>query len=299
MVELARRLTHHRWFSRLVLGLILASAALVAAETSASLVRRAGPILELLQGLVLAAFVAELGLRLLASARQPRAFLRDGWNLFDLTVVLASLLPSVGPLATVARLARVLRVARLVSASRELRLIVGTMLRSIPSLGHVALLLALLLFIYAVLGVHWFRDTDPSRFGGLGPALLTLFQVLTLEGWVEVQRGVAAAHPLSWLYFASFILVAVFVVVNLFIAVVLNNLEEVRAELARDAEERAPAASRPAPFSRAAATSGWRPLQHPARSALPGGRREDGAGRRRGGADEALPVSHRQRGGGG
>jgi voltage-gated sodium channel len=59
---------------------------------------------------------------------------RDGWNVFDLTVVAASLQPQAGAFAMVARL---LRVARLVSVFPELRLIVSDMLRSISSMGHI------------------------------------------------------------------------------------------------------------------------------------------------------------------
>ena len=65
----------------------------------------------------------------------------DGWNVFDFSVVALSLLPAAGPFATVARLARVLRVARAVSSMPELRLIIGTMLRSIRSMGHVVMML--------------------------------------------------------------------------------------------------------------------------------------------------------------
>jgi voltage-gated sodium channel len=135
----------------------------------------------------------------------------------------------------------VLRVARLVSVSPKLRLIVGTMTRSIPSLAHVSLLLGLLLYLYAVIGVNLFGAHDPAHWGGLGRAHLTLFQMLTLEGWVEIQAQVMARLPWAWIYFGSFVIIAVFVVVNLFIAVVLNNLDEIREEdrrAALDAAER-------------------------------------------------------------
>jgi voltage-gated sodium channel len=112
----------------------------------------------------------------------------------------------------------------------ELRLIVSTMLRSIPSMGHILMMLGLLLYVYAVLGLYLFRELDPGRWGTLGAALLTLFQMLTLEGWVEVQAAVIEKQPFAWVFFASFVFVAVFVVVNLFIAVVLNNLETVKVE---------------------------------------------------------------------
>jgi voltage-gated sodium channel len=155
---------------------------------------------------------------------------------FDFAVVAASLLPQGGAFAMVARLARLMRVTRLVSAFPELRLIIGTMVRSIPSMGHVIVLLSLLLYVYAVVGFHFFRAADPVHWGSLGAALLTLFQMLTLEGWVEIQAAVFDAYPLAWIYFSSFVFVAVFVVVNLFIAVVINNLESVKHEQQVDAD---------------------------------------------------------------
>jgi voltage-gated sodium channel len=130
----------------------------------------------------------------------------------------------------VSRLARLLRVARLVSVSPDLRLIIETMLRSIPSMGHVAMLLGLLIYVYAILGYYMFHRQDPVHWGTLGQALLSVFQLLTLEGWVELQEVLIPAYPWVWLYFSSFVIVGVFIVINLFIAVVLNNLETVRSE---------------------------------------------------------------------
>jgi voltage-gated sodium channel len=102
------------------------------------------------------------------------------------------------------------------------------MLRSIPSMGHVIALLSLLLYVYGVVGFHMFHRVAPEHWGTLILSLETLFQTLTLEGWIEVAEK--SRHPLSWIYFTSFIVVAVFVVTNLFIAVVINNLDRVRDE---------------------------------------------------------------------
>ena len=128
-----------------------------------------------------------------------------------------------------ARLIRVLRVLRLVSAMPQLRLIVATLVRSIPSMGHVLMLLAIIFYIYAITGFHLFHQHDAEHWGSLGAALLTLFQIVTLEGWVEVMEQAIQFRPWSWLYFVSFVLIGTFVVLNLFIAVVVNNLEASKA----------------------------------------------------------------------
>jgi voltage-gated sodium channel len=226
----SKRLSESNAFHVAVVAVILANAVLVGLETSRTLVARVPSLFSAAHAVILALFIAELVVRAAAHGFHLGKFLRDGWNLFDFLVVALSLLPGVGAFATIARIARVLRVARLVSVSPKLRLIVGTMTRSIPSLAHVSLLLGLLLYLYAVIGVNLFAAHDPQHWGSLRLALLTLFQILTLEGWVEVQAAVIVAAPWAWVYFASFVIVAVFVVVNLFIAVVLSNLDEIREE---------------------------------------------------------------------
>jgi voltage-gated sodium channel len=217
-------------FHAAVVAVILANALLVGLETSRSLVAAYRPLFSAAHGVVLTLFAVELVIRAGAYGFRLGEFLRDGWNLFDFLVIALSLVPGVGVFATVGRVARVVRVARLVSVSPKLRLIVGTMMRSIPSLVHVSLLLGLLLYVYAVIGVNLYGPHDPARWGSLRGALLTLFQILTLEGWVEVQDALMPTAPWAWVYFASFIVLAVFVVVNLFIAVVLNNLDEIKEE---------------------------------------------------------------------
>ena len=224
-------------FHRTVVMLILANAVLMGLETSPAIAARWGQALAGAQVAFQLAFVVEIVLRIAANGRKPAGFFRDGWNVFDLAVVGASFLPVAGAFTTVARLARVLRVARLVSALPELRLIVGTMLRSIPSLGHVIALLGLLLYVYGVFGYHLFSADAPKQWGSLPLAFQSLFQVLTLEGWVELQAAVQPKHPWAWAYFGSFIVVAVFVVINLFIAVVINNLESTRDEEQRRSDD--------------------------------------------------------------
>ena len=161
-------------------------------------------------------------------------------NVFDFLIVAASMLPEVGAFTTVARLARLMRITRLISVHPELRLIVSVMVRSITSMGHVVLLVCLLLYVYGILGYHLFGLHDPQHWGTLWRSLMTLFQMLTLEGCVEIQAASLQAVPWAWLYYTSYVIIAVFVVINLFIAVVLNNLEAAKTEHQAQADARNP-----------------------------------------------------------
>jgi voltage-gated sodium channel len=232
----ASRIADDPRFHHFILGVIVVGAIVIGVETSPTLTARYRGAIVAIEMLIQTIFVAEIVIRVAACWPRPAAFFRSGWNVFDFVVVAASLLPQAGAFAMVARLARLMRVTRLVSAFPELRLIIGTMVRSIPSMGHVIVLLSLLLYVYAILGFHFFRAADPAHWRSLGAALLTLFQMLTLEGWVEIQAVVLETHRWAWVYFTSFVFVAVFVVVNLFIAVVINNLESVKHEQQLDAD---------------------------------------------------------------
>jgi voltage-gated sodium channel len=230
MLDLCRRTAASPRFQRAILAVIVANAGLIGLETSSALWDRYGRLFDALNLAVQVIFAVEMAVRLLAHAPRVHRFFLDGWNVFDFAVVALSLLPVAGPFATVARLARLLRALRIVSALPELRLIVATMLRSIPSLANVVVLLGLILYVYAVVGVHLFARADPPHWGSLPRAGLTLFEILTLEGWVDLMDASLGATRWAWIYYVSFVVLAVFVVINLFIAIVIDNLEAAKRE---------------------------------------------------------------------
>jgi len=233
----AASIVEARWFEPFMIGLILFNAVLIGLETSPEFMVDYGHWLHVGNDIILGVFIVEATLKMIAVAPRLRLYFGNGWNLFDFSIVVLSLIPATGEFALVARLIRVLRVLRLVSAVPQLRLVVATLVRSIPSMGHVILLMSLVFYIYAVTGFHFFADDDPEHWGSLGAALLTLFQLVTLEGWVDVMEAAMEAHPFAWVFFVSFIMLGTFVVLNLFIAVVINNLEQSKLEQLERLEE--------------------------------------------------------------
>ena len=229
MKAFAQRIVEARWFEPAMIGLILFNGVLIGLETSKGFVASYDGWLHLGNDIILAIFIIEAALKLTAVAPRFSLYFRDGWNLFDFTIIVLSLLPATDEFALVARLIRVLRVLRLVSAVPQLRLIVATLVRSIPSMGHVITLMSIIFYIYAVTGYHLFHEHDPEHWGTLGASLLTLFGIVTLEGWVQVMETALELHAWAWVYFVSFVLIGTFVMLNLFIAVVINNLDASKA----------------------------------------------------------------------
>lgn len=230
MQERVRRLVDSKRFEYFIVTLIIANGVVLGLETSQTVMTHIGAWLEWVNRIVLAVFIVEAALKIYAVAPRLRDYFGNGWNLFDFSVVVFSLLPATGQFAMIARLARLLRVLRLISTIPELRLIVATLVRSIPSMMHVIMLMGVIFYIYAVAGYHIFHEHDPVHWRSLGISLLTLFRIVTLEDWTDVMYKAMELSVYAWAYFVSFVVVGTFVVINLFIAVVLNNLEESKAE---------------------------------------------------------------------
>ncbi len=224
-----------RWFEPFIITVILVNAAVLGLETVPTLVSRYGEWMLLVNHVVLLVFILEAAIKIIAVAPRFRHYFGNGWNLFDFSVVVLSLLPATGEFAMIARMARLLRVLRLISSMPELRLIVATLVRSLPGLGHVILLLVIIFYMYAVAGYHLLHEHDPVHWNSLGISLLTLFRVLTLEDWTDVMYAAMEMNSFMWIYFVSFVVTATFVVINLFIAVVINNLEEAKQDRMRQA----------------------------------------------------------------
>lgn len=233
MIALAHRIVESRGFQNLILTAILGAGVIVGLETYPAVTAGYGELLRTLDWAILYLFAVEILLKILAHGGKPWDFFRNSWNVFDFVVVLVCFLPLNAHFVAVLRLARILRVLRLVTVLPRLQVLVGALLRSIPSMGYVGMLLFIHFYIYAVLGTFLFGANDPEHFGTLGISLLTLFQVVTLEGWVDILKMQMAASPGYGppLYFISFIVVGGMIILNLFIGVIMNSMQESTAEI--------------------------------------------------------------------
>jgi len=219
--QLGRWIAHPR-VQAVIIGLILVNAAILGLETWPAAMDAAGGLLTTLDRTILAVFVVEIATRIYA---HRGAFWRDPWSVFDFAVVAIALVPASGPFA-VLRALRVLRVLRLLTMVPSMRRVVGALLAALPGLGSIALVLAIIFYVFGVIGTNLFADTHPQWFGSLGRTLYTLFQVMTLESWsMGIARPVMAEYPYAWLFFVTFILVATFTMLNLFIAIIVNAMQ--------------------------------------------------------------------------
>jgi voltage-gated sodium channel len=242
VVGLSKRIVSSNTFDWIITGVILLQAIALAIEATPAILS-IGKDVELLevgtfsiiQSLVIAVFIVEAALRLIAVYPRPQRYFKDPWNCFDFAIIILSVIPISGQFSTIARLVRLLRITRLVTKSNELRAIVSTLVRSIPSIFNILILLSILFFIYAIVGHHLFRNADPEHWSSFPTSLITLFQIITLEGWVNIMEPIVTGLGLIyWVYFASFIVIGTFIIINLFISVIVRKSEEAYKQVQRE-----------------------------------------------------------------
>jgi voltage-gated sodium channel len=229
----ARTLTEAPGFQQFIVGVIVLNAITLGLETTPLATGPLSALLVAIDRAALTIFSVEIALKLLA---QGRRFFSSGWNLFDLAIVSLSLAPATGGLS-VLRALRVLRIARIFSAVPSLRIIVEALVGAIPAMSSIVLVLGLIFYLGAVLAVKLFGAQFPELFGTLPLAMLSLFQLMTLDGWNgDIVTPVLGVYPWSWLFFIPFIFVTAFAVLNLFIGVLMSNIEaqQEEREVARD-----------------------------------------------------------------
>lgn len=219
--RLGRIVTDSR-FERFIITIILLNAVTLGLETSKSVMAGWGGVLHAIDNVLLTIFVAELLARMIVF---KGGFWRDPWSLFDFLVVAIALAPASGDLA-ILRALRVLRTLRLVTAVPSIRRVVASLLSAIPGMGAIIALLLIINYVFAVMATKLFGADFPDRFGTLGGSFFTFFQIMTLEGWSgDVVRPVMEKHPWAWIFFVPYIILATFMVLNLFIGIVVDAIQ--------------------------------------------------------------------------
>ena len=238
------RVVDSRLFHTAVIILIVVSAVIVGVETNHEFYFQNYGLLHTAENIIVWLFVVEIFLQAVAEAKRTVAgkklwyrYFRSPWHILDVLVVAVCLLPLHTEYFSVLRTVRILRLFLLVDQLPRLKLLVAALLKSLPSMGYVTLLLLLHFYAYAILGVELFGTksdgTMVEHFSSLPTAMLTLFQVVTGDGWSEVMHSVDISsnnHTFVALYFVSFIIIGAMIFLNLFIGIITNEIADLKKE---------------------------------------------------------------------
>ncbi len=215
-------------------------------------------VIDALDFCILVIFTIEIVCKLIAEEFAWWRFFYSNWNKFDFLIVVGSIcmdygsfLPDMGSMLTMLRLLRLLRVLKLVKSFPKLAIIVNALIKGVASIGFIGLILVLVFYMFAILGMILFQDNDPWHFGTLHVTMLTLFRIATFEDWTDVMYinvlGCGGAqgnygydddwlrakcvdtnptHFVAAAYFVLFVVIGALVLLTLFIGVVTTGMEE-------------------------------------------------------------------------
>jgi voltage-gated sodium channel len=230
-------LTDSGVFKFFILGCIVVNSLMLGydAHVGASPYR---PLIEQWNTIFLYIFTVELFLELLAQG--PRRYVREGWNWFDVIIVGVSW-ASAAPGVTALRAFRVIRVFRLVSNVPQMQRVVEALVRAMPGIFATISVLVIVFYIGAIMATTLFGEEFPDRFGDLIKSGLVLFQLTLFDDWGNIVSEVGSVYPWAWGFFLAFTILSAFAVLNLFIGVIVDAVQEARTaelqEIERDVSE--------------------------------------------------------------
>jgi voltage-gated sodium channel len=222
-------------FNRFITGLIIFNAILIGLETFPNIYENYDTYFVVIDIIILTIFTLEVIFKIIVL---KKGFFSNPWNIFDLVIVLGSVILYSTPFVSVLRIFRVLRVFRTITVIPTLRRIVSALFMAIPTISSVLLIMLIIFYVYAILGTSFYGDIAPEYFGDIFLSFVTLFQIFTLESWASgIFRPIFAEEPWSWLYFISFIVIATFIMINLIVGEIVNNAQKITDDIEEDTDE--------------------------------------------------------------
>ena len=227
-------LINNRYFELFMMSIIIFSAMLMGINTF-KLAPIYQDIIFSLDQMITIIFVIEISVRI-SSYKRPLEFFKDPWNIFDFVIVFMSLIPIDGNHSSVARLLRIFRILRIITIIPELKLIINSLFRSSKAISYVFILTFIIFYIFAIIGTVLFEEAPSGLWKDVGTALLTLFRVMTFEGWTDVMYESMDIYPWSWIFYILFIFLTTFTFLNMIIGIMLDSLNSEHKE--EDSQEK-------------------------------------------------------------
>jgi voltage-gated sodium channel len=210
--------------------LIVFNTIILGMETYPNIMKSHGNLLKSIDKTILYVYIIEIFLRFVAYRFD---FFKDPWSLFDFCVIGIALIPAQDSFSAL-RAARSLRALRLISFFPKLRKVIEGLIMAIPGICAIAGVMAIIICVFSLIASKLYGASYPEWFGNLHLSVFSLFQIMTLEGWPDIVRNVMKEKPFSWIFFVTYILIATFSVLNLFIAVVVDAMQRNHIEYTED-----------------------------------------------------------------
>ena len=263
VASMMQKITTSRLFESSIMVVIFINCIVIGLETY-----NRNYIYDLINTVCLIIYTIEILMRFVGRS-SLKQFFTNGWNIFDLLVVVVSYIPddisaNSGVVAAV-RVLRIFRILRLFKANMELRLIISVMIRSMRALTYNAIVMLIFMYVFAVAGTLFFKlpeahDLEPTQaqvlaeyvqsaanmplnsddpYGNLNEAMFTLLRIMTGEDWTDIRYNLVTASRLHLIPVAPWVVTffhvlwyvfAAFLLINLVVGAVINNYQMIMDE---------------------------------------------------------------------
>ena len=261
---------YNKKFEMFIMGVILINCTAIGAETyqSTEAIRNINLV-------CLIIYTIEIALRFMVR-KSVKDFFKDGWNIFDLFIVISGYIPedisSNSSVITAVRVLRVFRILKIFKTSLEFRLIVSVMIRSLKSLTYNALVMFIFMYVFAIAGIYFFKlpnaaTASPEQqealvrlyeiaphapansddpYGTLPEALFTLLRCMTGDDWTDLRYNLVTASRMNLIqaspalvtgFHILWYMFAAFLLINLVVGAVINNYQEIMEKEKQNLQE--------------------------------------------------------------
>lgn len=258
-----RKLTTNKIFESAIMLVILVNCVFIGIETYGRT-----PLCDMVNRVCIIIYTLEIFMRFVAR-KSLKEFFTNGWNVFDLFVVLASYIPedisdNAGLVAAV-RVLRVFRIIRLFKANFELRLIISVMVRSLKALTYNSAVMLIFMYVFAITGNMFFKLPDAESaspevqeklvklaeiaphapgnaddpYGTLSESMFTLLRCMSGDDWTDLRYNLVTASRMGLISMPPVVVTifhifwytfAAFLLINLVVGAVINNYQLIMDE---------------------------------------------------------------------
>ena len=266
----AKKLTTAKWFELSIVAIIIINSVLIGVETYTD-----NATIKLIQTIILGIFTFEILMRFIA-ADGIKDFFTNGWNVFDLTLVLIGYIPETifanASAMMALRVLRVFRVLRLLRTAKEIKIMINVLVKSLSALFYNVVLFFIFVYLFAIVGVAVFKLPDPATlsgerlaayeqlmevappspscspdpYGTLHESMFTLFRALTGEDWTDLRYNLVVASeykliPVGPSFVTSvhilWFVMSAFLLLNLVVGAIVNNYQLAMNEAEEEARK--------------------------------------------------------------
>ncbi|MBA4117315.1 MAG: hypothetical protein C0514_00255 [Candidatus Puniceispirillum sp.] len=212
-----------------IIAIVLCNGVVLGLRTEPTLEAHLGEFLSLLDNLTIGLLIGEVLLRFMLTGSH---FFKRGWNIFDAVILSLSVFAILYNVPVLAAL-RIMLLFRIIELIPTMKHVVEAIKRAVEGLTNAVILLLVVFYTFSVAATHLFGTIAGDHFGNVGRAMFTLFQVMAFDNLGDIIRPLMEKQTWAWAFFVVFLILTAFSILNLFIGIIVQAMQDASNALAK------------------------------------------------------------------